>query len=166
MKSRPVHISELEIEDFDGRDATLRVRCSSGTYIRSLARDIALAAGSRARLDALERLEVGPFSLSGARAPDAIEAGRDLRLLDPGLASILGLEPFLMDERTAHRFLNGGKIELADIERIPSGEGGRDRAEESGLASLAMFSREGLFHGMMGLEAGKLSYRFVIGPAS
>jgi len=57
-------IAEDGLEHVTG--ITIRVECSKGTYIRSLARDIALASGSRAHLAALRRTRIGPFSLEQA----------------------------------------------------------------------------------------------------
>lgn len=53
--------------------ALLEITCSKGTYIRSLARDIALALGSLGHLSALRRTEVGPFKLSDAACTDGME---------------------------------------------------------------------------------------------
>lgn len=61
LKAKPIEISRLELIDFDGRDARIRVECSKGTYIRSLARDIGEAVDSGAHLTALRRTMVGDF---------------------------------------------------------------------------------------------------------
>jgi tRNA pseudouridine55 synthase len=68
MKKRPVSIYELELLSWEPPLARFHVHCSSGTYIRSLARDIALAASSRAYLAALKRTKVSGFELAGAIA--------------------------------------------------------------------------------------------------
>jgi tRNA pseudouridine55 synthase len=65
MHKRPVTIFRLELLSWEPPYAKIFVHCSSGTYIRSLARDIALAAGSRAHLTALIRTQVGGFKLQG-----------------------------------------------------------------------------------------------------
>ena len=70
MKKRPVTVHKLELTSFEPPFASIRVVCSSGTYIRSLARDIALAAGSCAHLNALKRTRIGGFYLSNAFDPD------------------------------------------------------------------------------------------------
>jgi len=64
MKKRPVNIYKLELLSWKPPFADIFVHCSSGTYIRSLARDIALAAGSRAHLCELLRTQVAGFELS------------------------------------------------------------------------------------------------------
>jgi len=63
MKEREVTIYKLELLSWEPPFAQIFVHCSSGTYIRSLARDIALAAGSRAHLVELKRTHVGGFEL-------------------------------------------------------------------------------------------------------
>ena len=64
MPEREINIESLELLSFDGENAVIRTSVSKGTYIRSLARDIALRAGSRGYLTELRRLRVGPWSLS------------------------------------------------------------------------------------------------------
>jgi tRNA pseudouridine55 synthase len=66
MKERAVSIYKLELESWQPPFADIFVHCSSGTYIRSLARDIALAAGSRAHLCSLMRTQVASFMLEDA----------------------------------------------------------------------------------------------------
>jgi len=63
MKKREVTIYKLELLSWEPPFAGIFVHCSSGTYIRSLARDIALAANSRGYLQALLRTEIAGFTL-------------------------------------------------------------------------------------------------------
>ena len=58
----------------DEQYATLRVTVSKGTYIRSLARDIALALGTVGHVTMLRRVRAGPFDLSQAISLDKLEA--------------------------------------------------------------------------------------------
>jgi len=66
MKKRPVSIYRLELLSWDPPYAKIFVHCSSGTYIRSLARDLAIAAGSRGYLAGLLRTKVGEFRIEEA----------------------------------------------------------------------------------------------------
>jgi tRNA pseudouridine55 synthase len=66
MKKKPVTIHSLSLAAWDPPHAELEIHCSSGTYIRSLARDLAIALGSRAHLRSLIRTKVGNFSLEDA----------------------------------------------------------------------------------------------------
>ena len=64
LKSRPVVIDRLELRDADAGTATFFVACGKGTYIRSLARDLAVALGTVGHVSRLRRLSVGPFEES------------------------------------------------------------------------------------------------------
>jgi len=66
MRKRPITIYKLELLSWEPPLARIFVHCSSGTYIRSLARDIALAVNSRAHLTALVRTQVAGFKLEDA----------------------------------------------------------------------------------------------------
>jgi tRNA pseudouridine55 synthase len=91
MKKRPVTIYELSLLSWTPPLAQIQVRCSGGVYIRSLARDIALACGSRAYLKELRRLTVAGFSVEDALPPE--EAG-PLRPIDRAFFSALGIPRF------------------------------------------------------------------------
>ena len=71
LPARPVTVSRFDILDSrrDGEflDLDVVVECSSGTYIRALARDLGEALGVGGHLTALRRTEVGPFTLEDAR---------------------------------------------------------------------------------------------------
>ena len=61
-----VRIDDLELLGIDGREVTLRVACSKGTYIRSLAHDMGQVLGCGAHLSGLRRTRSGNFSVSEA----------------------------------------------------------------------------------------------------
>jgi tRNA pseudouridine55 synthase len=87
LAPRAVTVHELALTRFEGPDADLRVRCSKGTYVRSLVADLGRALGVGAHVTALRRTRSGPFSLEGAVALDAalaaLAAGEPLRVLAP-----------------------------------------------------------------------------------
>ena len=66
LGSRPVVVDRLELRDADAGSATFFVACGKGTYIRSLARDLAVALGTVGHVSRLRRLSVGPFDESDA----------------------------------------------------------------------------------------------------
>jgi tRNA pseudouridine55 synthase len=79
LRPRRVTIHRLELVDWNDADparpiATLEVRCSAGTYIRALARDLGERLGSGAYLGALTRTASGPFRLEGAHSLDEVRA--------------------------------------------------------------------------------------------
>jgi tRNA pseudouridine55 synthase len=75
IAARAVTIHELALTSFDGPEAvSLRLRCSKGTYVRSLAFDLGRALGVGAHVTALRRTRSGPFGLADARTLDAVLA--------------------------------------------------------------------------------------------
>lgn len=74
MPVREVFIKELEILSFTPPDLELRIACSKGTYIRSLANDIGAACGSGAHLAGLRRTAIGEYSVEQANKMDSLVA--------------------------------------------------------------------------------------------
>jgi tRNA pseudouridine55 synthase len=79
LAERRVTIDTLEIESWDATDpqrpiAIVDVRCSAGTYVRALARDLGAAVGSAGYLGALARTASGPFTIDQATPVDDIRA--------------------------------------------------------------------------------------------
>ncbi len=75
--ARPVDVYELELGEFapgEYPEAVLRVRCSTGTYVRSLADDIAQALGGRAHLAALRRTKIGSLDVAEGQSIGEVEA--------------------------------------------------------------------------------------------
>lgn len=70
LAAKPLVIDEFELLDFDGRDMTLRIVCSKGTYIRALARDLGRALGSGAHLISLRRTAVGGVHIGDCMSVD------------------------------------------------------------------------------------------------
>ena len=73
LKSRDVTIHALDLLDFDGESATFAACVSKGTYIRSLARDIAYALGTVGHVTMLRRVKAGPFTLETAISLDKLD---------------------------------------------------------------------------------------------
>lgn len=75
LKARPVTISRLDVTGVDRGehlDVSVTVDCSSGTYIRAIARDLGAALGVGGHLTALRRTRVGGFTLAEARTLDQL----------------------------------------------------------------------------------------------
>jgi tRNA pseudouridine55 synthase len=77
LAARPVTVHEFSIQDMDAAgdfvDLRVRVRCSSGTYIRALARDLGASLGTGGHLTALRRTAVGPYDLTQAHTLEELE---------------------------------------------------------------------------------------------
>jgi tRNA pseudouridine55 synthase len=67
---RTVHVYAFNLRGFTSPRFDFRVRCSGGTYVRSLVADVGKALGCGAHLAALRRTAVGPFQVTDARSPE------------------------------------------------------------------------------------------------
>ena len=73
-KPRPVTIHELDLLEFSGQQLRLRVRCSKGTYIRTLCKDIGQALGCGGTMAALRRVQAGRYTIDQAVPLDELLA--------------------------------------------------------------------------------------------
>lgn len=73
IKERTIHIYDFEITDIRFPEVDFRIRCSKGTYIRSIARDFGAKLNSGAYLSALCRTKIGDFKLSEAFSIEQVE---------------------------------------------------------------------------------------------
>ena len=94
LKARQVTIHDLALVSACAEEATLSATVSKGTYIRSLARDIALALGTVGHVTMLRRTKAGPFTLEQAISLDFLNDAAKARTLD---GAVLPLEAGLDD---------------------------------------------------------------------
>jgi tRNA pseudouridine55 synthase len=67
MKSRKVRINKIDLISYKYPELIIRVNCSSGTYIRTLAEDMGKELGSGAYLTKLRRTKIGDYSVDDAK---------------------------------------------------------------------------------------------------
>jgi len=82
LEPRKITVHELEILRIDLPEVTFRVRCSKGSYIRSLCRDIGEALGCGACMSGLVRTRVGEFGIADARTLGQLQSLKDTGRLD------------------------------------------------------------------------------------
>ncbi|MCS6811100.1 MAG: tRNA pseudouridine(55) synthase TruB [Tepidimonas sp.] len=109
---RRVTIHELRLQPVPGDPTALQlqVRCSKGTYVRTLAEDLGAALGCGAHLTALRRTASGPFELAQAVTLSQLEQtdpAQRLRLLRPPEALLQGWPQVTLPPPQAARFLTG-----------------------------------------------------------
>ncbi len=80
LPARPVTVSAFVLLARRGSDLDVAVECSSGTYVRALARDLGAGLGVGGHLTALRRTRVGPFRLEHARTLPELEAAPEVPL--------------------------------------------------------------------------------------
>jgi tRNA pseudouridine55 synthase len=112
---RRVIIHAIEAILWESPVLVFRVECSKGTYIRTLAEDIARALGSCAHLTALRRLAVGPFRESDMVALDEleamVEAGTQDEALLPPDAGLVDWPVVTLGGEDERRFGHGNPVE-------------------------------------------------------
>jgi len=125
MQSRKVNVYSLKLLSCDDTSATLSMTCGKGTYVRSLARDLALMLGTVGYISMLRRTFVGGFTLENAISFDKLS-----EIVDNVCAreELLGIESALDDipalslsGQEASRLRNGQKIIFSakpDLERL------------------------------------------------
>lgn len=122
-EERAIVIHELEILAVDGRDVTVRVVCSKGTYIRTLCADIGQALGVGGHLFALERRRVGPLSIDQALTIDQVVAQVAIGTLRHHLITLdqaLDQLPVLVvNDEQAQRVLHGGAVSPMGVGQLP-----------------------------------------------
>src|SRR5262245_505353 len=105
--ARSITIHALELLGVAGADATLRVRCSKGTYVRTLAEDLARALGSCAHLTMLRRVAVAPFPALAMTSLDALESAPAAAPLLAADAALPQLPAVRLDEAETGRLRHG-----------------------------------------------------------
>lgn len=126
LKPRPVTVSRLEVlairEHTTDRGAVIDldvdVTCSTGTYVRALARDLGLGLGVGGHLAALRRTRVGPFDLSRAVALD--DSTTELQLLGLTEVARLCFPTQVLDDVQAERVRHGRTLPGVRLPAAPT----------------------------------------------
>ena len=141
-EARSVIVHSIELLDYQAPDATLDVRCSAGTYIRSIAHDLGAALGTGGHLIDLRRTAAGSFTIEQAILLDAFEtAAREDRwetLLHPIDEALSDWPLAVISESDRTRALNGAPIFSIKL------TGTRCRAydEQGNLIALLVFDQK------------------------
>ncbi|WP_405773304.1 tRNA pseudouridine(55) synthase TruB [Streptomyces sp. NBC_01538] len=148
IPARPVTVSSFAVYDVreevaaDGTpvlDLVVSVVCSSGTYIRALARDLGADLGVGGHLTALRRTRVGPYKLDGARTLDQLQ--QELTVMPIADAATAAFPRWNVDERRARLLTNGVRLEMPE--------------EYSGVGAVAVFDPAGQLLALVEEEKGK-----------
>jgi tRNA pseudouridine55 synthase len=110
LASRRVRIEALEVTRLALPELDLAVRCSSGTYVRAIARDLGAALGVGGHLTALRRTAVGPFPLSAARTLD--ELAEDFAVLPLAEVARAAFPAVDLDPEQAAHVGHGRRLDL------------------------------------------------------
>ncbi|MFV0133332.1 tRNA pseudouridine(55) synthase TruB [Streptomyces sp. HMX87] len=156
IPARPVTVSAFAVHDIrdavaeDGTpvlDLVVSVVCSSGTYIRALARDLGADLGVGGHLTALRRTRVGPYKLDAARTLE--EHQKELAVMPIAEAAAAAFPRWDVDSRRARLLGNGVRLEMPE--------------EHAGVGTVAVFDREGRFLALVEEHRGKAKSLAVFG---
>jgi tRNA pseudouridine55 synthase len=142
LAARPVTVYEFTVhqirrtkaaaDETDVIDLDVTVACSSGTYIRALARDLGAALGVGGHLTALRRTQVGPYGLAQAHTLDelagAAEQSRPLPVLSLAAAAAVAFPRYDVDGEQAKTIAHGGFLPSPGLGEGPIGVFGPDGA--------------------------------------
>lgn len=134
LPSRRVTIRRFDVLDVRGEELDVVVDCTSGTYIRALARDLGAALGVGGHLTALRRTRVGPFDVA-----DAGELAEPLRLLSPAEVASALFPVLTLDA--------DGRLALQQGKRLPT-----DLADADVVAAIG---DDGALIGLVEVRAGR-----------
>ncbi len=115
LAARTVTIHDISVVSYEFPKLVIDVRCGSGTYIRSLARDIGEQLGVGGYCSKLTRTEIGAFQIADAITID--EFSPDMEVLDP-LRALEGLPQVALDTAQSRRVRNGNPVATD----LPAGE--------------------------------------------
>ena len=150
IPERPVIVYDYKLEKWDPPYLTVKVKCSKGTYIRSLARDLGKACGSRAHVSSLFRTTVGSWDIKDSVSPDNFDPDQNL---------ISGLQLFnllpeigivIVNDTQAKKILNGTDISLWINKDLEFDEG-----------PSALFDSKEKFLALIEKNKNIMKYRFV-----
>jgi tRNA pseudouridine55 synthase len=116
---RNVNIYELRIMNFTKNTIKIKVRCSAGTYIRTLAADLAEELNTAGHLETLERTKSSSFDIKNSVTPDELQdicsSGNISQYIIPPEKIIDFMPEFKVDDTLVPIILNGGKITVYDV---------------------------------------------------
>ncbi|MFH8469821.1 tRNA pseudouridine(55) synthase TruB [Streptomyces sp. NPDC017991] len=148
IPARPVRISSFAVYDVRGAvaedgtpvlDLIVSVVCSSGTYIRALARDLGADLGVGGHLTALRRTRVGPYKLDTARTLDQLQ--EELSVMPVAEAAATAFPRWDVDTKRAQLLTNGVRLEMPE--------------EYTGAGAVGVFDPEGRFLALVEEQKGK-----------
>jgi len=115
LAPRPVTIDDLRLLGWSASELRLNVTCTRGTYIRALARDIAVSLGTVGHMTKLVRTKVGAFQLEDALTPDELASRGFGNALLPASNALPDAARHSVTEEEAARLANGQAVPVAGL---------------------------------------------------
>lgn len=158
LKPVPITVFALDVLSFDGRDASVRIACSPGTYVRSIAHDTGARLGCGAFLQSLRRTSSGGFDIGSARTLDQLtELAAEDRLHEAIVVSTDLLPEFpneMVDAITAGHIRQGRDFHVSPF-RIRDGRYVKAVTAEGELIAIGEAILPNLYHPVLVFAAGQ-----------
>jgi tRNA pseudouridine55 synthase len=139
LAARPVEVHSIQLTNFQLPDFELDIVCGSGTYIRSIGRDIGRLLGCGVVMTGLRRLEVGPFQIGASVQFDSLSPETLPRVLLPPQAAVTDLPQRRVDGNECLLVRQGRSLPLGtagDLERAAEAALVDDRDTLVGIAEV------------------------------
>lgn len=157
LEARNITIHSLELLGVEGALCKVRIHCSSGTYVRAIARDLAVACGTVAYVKSLRRVSIGPFSLSGSVDDSIKDFSESLREFTPEDAKSIGLKVTRIPRAMETAFSHGKPSLLRELTvDLPL------VATTQASSDLAVFTAENRLLGIIGVRETSPRYLMVV----
>jgi tRNA pseudouridine55 synthase len=127
LQPRPIEVYALDVLRYDYPELHVRIRCGSGTYVRSLGRDLAESLGTGAVMSALTRTAIGRFTLAEACDAETLTTANLAEHLQPPSHAVDVLPRMTLDEVQRLALWQGKKIAGS----LPNGDGEKPAADEA-----------------------------------
>lgn len=112
LPARTVFIQQLKLLSLELPDFRLLVECGSGTYIRSLGRDIGARLGCGATMRRLTRTQIGPFTIDDALSPTDLTPENLPQVMQSPLTALPSIPRFVIDDAQKQWAFNGREIPI------------------------------------------------------
>ena len=124
LAPRPVRIDRIAVVHYDWPRLELEIDCGSGTYIRSIARDLGESLGCGGLVEILIRTRIGPFTIEHAVDLDELSVESMPRYVHPSLDALAALPRRVLDLEQVAAVIAGRKLATRDFADppIPPGE--------------------------------------------
>lgn len=123
LEPRLVRIDRIELLKYEWPRLDLEIACGSGTYVRSIARDVGEALGCGGLVEVLIRTRIGRFSLEEALDPMTITAATLSESLRPALEAVAGLPHLAITALQVAELIQGRTLSLASFPGASLGAG-------------------------------------------
>jgi len=116
VPKRQVVIESLSLSHFEYPNFELTMTCGTGTYVRSLGRDIAMALGSDAIMTRLERTAIGPFAIEQSTSLDSLTTREEIeQVLTPATFGVKHWHQSLPSDEVLRKLEQGKRVHQSEL---------------------------------------------------